>query len=221
MFQQPKRRVNPQYDEIWYTKIPLGQGTIGDFLKTISQHAKCSQIYTNHCLGHTTANTMKKVGFDLQQIACVTDHSNYQSLESYLAQPDDKDYEEFNDKVFKYVNNIEPNPTEHPPNREKKKSNITATVSKPPENDPNPMEIQENDENQPKIVLNVPASLPLTQIIALPKSPKTSTLTVGLQNMPKISVKSIMQQANVRQAPNIFSGAIFNNCTINLQMSPN
>ena len=31
--------------------------------------------------------------------------------------------------------------------------------------------------------------------------------------------KSIMQPSNIRQAPSIFQGAVFNNCTINFQMS--
>ena len=65
-FQQPKRHVNPNFDEIWYTRIPVGGGTIGDFLKVISERAKCSQIYTNHSLMHTTANVMKKTGHSLQ-----------------------------------------------------------------------------------------------------------------------------------------------------------
>ena len=37
LWQQPKRRVNVNFDEVWYTKIPVGQGTIGDFLKTVSE----------------------------------------------------------------------------------------------------------------------------------------------------------------------------------------
>ena len=36
-FQQPKRHVSPNFDEIWYTKIPVGEGTISDFLKVCSK----------------------------------------------------------------------------------------------------------------------------------------------------------------------------------------
>ena len=64
--------------------------------------AQCSKVYTNHCIRHTTANAMSKAGFSIQQIAFVTDHSNYQSLESDLAEPEKDDYEQFNDKMFDY-----------------------------------------------------------------------------------------------------------------------
>ena len=71
---------------------------------------------------------MKKTGFNLQQIAFVTGHSNYQSLVSYLAQPDDEDYEEFNDKMFNFVNKKDAvENKENEPNARKPK----ATVSKP------------------------------------------------------------------------------------------
>ena len=80
LFQQPKRRVNPNFDQVWYEKTLVGQRTIGDFLKMISTRFKCSKIYTNHCLRHTMASTMKKAGFNIHQFVYVTDHSNYQSL---------------------------------------------------------------------------------------------------------------------------------------------
>ena len=38
---------------------------------------------------------MKKGGANLQEIAYVLDHANYQSLESYLAAPNNEDYERY------------------------------------------------------------------------------------------------------------------------------
>ena len=101
--------------------------------------------------------------------------------------------------------------------KETSKRKPTATVRKPPDTTEDPM-----DEILQPIVLNEPKSPPPTQIVAIQKSPGTPTLTVGLPQMNKtIQEKNIMQQSNVREAPTIFSGAIFNNCTINLQMPPN
>ena len=86
----------------------------------------------------------------VQQIAYVTDHSNYQSLELYLAQPSGEDYEQFNDKMFNYVNNIAPEATANQENNDKPKLKPTAIVSKPAKIDDSvQVEIQQyQEENQ-------------------------------------------------------------------------
>ena len=45
---------------------------------------------------------MKKAGCSLQENAVMLDHSNYQSLESYLGEPEDEDYERYSDIMFSY-----------------------------------------------------------------------------------------------------------------------
>ena len=82
LFQAIKRKINPKFVKVWFYPRPLGKNTIADMLKIISERAECSEIHTNHCLRYTTANAMKKGGACIQEIAYVTDHHNYQSLES-------------------------------------------------------------------------------------------------------------------------------------------
>ena len=48
---------------------------------------------------------MKKGGASMQEIAFITDHHNYQSLESYLSAPDHEDYECYNDMMAAYASN--------------------------------------------------------------------------------------------------------------------
>ena len=75
---------------------------------------------------------MKKSGFNLQEIAYVTDHSNYQSLESYLSAPDEEDMQWYADALFSF----------HDENKDQgkistPKSNPTTTISKPPKSPEN------------------------------------------------------------------------------------
>ena len=67
--------------------------------------------------------------------------------------------------------------------------------------------MQENEENSP----------PPTQIVRTNEEPITPVLNLNVAEY----VSQIMQFNHVRQAPNIFQGALFNNCTINFQMPPN
>ena len=58
-FQTPNHNVtNPKYDK-WYKKTPVGVGTIGSFMATISANACLSKRYTNHKIRGTTATAMK------------------------------------------------------------------------------------------------------------------------------------------------------------------
>ena len=78
LFQQP----NPYYrrpGDIWYKAQPVGEGTIGKFLATISVNAGLSYVYTNHCTRGTTATGLHCQGYSLQEISNVTKHNNLNS----------------------------------------------------------------------------------------------------------------------------------------------
>ena len=47
----------------------------------------------------------------------------------------------------------------------------------------------EENENEINVVINEPESPPPTEIVAIPKSPRTPTLTVGLQNINRFDEK--------------------------------
>ncbi|CAB4020399.1 Hypothetical predicted protein, partial [Paramuricea clavata] len=46
-FQYPKRKWSPA-DNTWYENKPLGVNTLGNMMKTISEAASLSKVYTNH-----------------------------------------------------------------------------------------------------------------------------------------------------------------------------
>ena len=77
-FQYPNKKLNG------FNNAPIGKNSIGSMMKDISEAAKLSKIYTNHCIRKTTATAMKRQGFDLNQISHVTKHKNLDSLKHYI-----------------------------------------------------------------------------------------------------------------------------------------
>ncbi|XP_078000697.1 uncharacterized protein LOC144453313 isoform X2 [Glandiceps talaboti] len=86
LFQRPKSPFNPD-ETTWYANAPLGESTLGSFMKTISKEAGLSQIYTNHCIRATTCKLLDDAGFDTQHIMFVSGHVNKASVKSYTTQP--------------------------------------------------------------------------------------------------------------------------------------
>ena len=55
LWQRPNNNWMPNQQCFWYYKSPLGQSTINKMLKTMSEEAKLSKVYTNHCLRATAS----------------------------------------------------------------------------------------------------------------------------------------------------------------------
>ena len=62
------------------------------------------KIYTNHQIRKTTATSMHKSGYSLEQIAHVTKHKNLDSLKHYIAGPTMSEKGNYNQSLFDYGN---------------------------------------------------------------------------------------------------------------------
>ena len=93
--------------------------------------------------------------------------------------------------MFNYVNNIAPEATANKENNDKPKLKPTATVSKPAKIDDSvQVKIQQyQEENQQAVIVHQPDLPPPRQILPMQKSPRTTTLTVGIPNINKGSGK--------------------------------
>ena len=89
-------------DDKWYKNSPVGENTIGKFMKEISKNAGLSVIYTNHCIRGTTAMAMHRSGYSLHEIAQVTCHKNIESLKYYLEKPTLEDMQNYSTSLFDY-----------------------------------------------------------------------------------------------------------------------
>jgi hypothetical protein len=80
MWQRPKSQAPAEGP--WFTNAPLGVNTLGNKMKTISEKAGCSLIYTNHSLRATTVTVLDEAG--VEDIMAVTGHKSESSLKHYV-----------------------------------------------------------------------------------------------------------------------------------------
>jgi integrase len=175
-----------------YEKCAVGKNTLGTMLKTISTNAGLSQIYTNHCTRKTTAVNLKKSGFSLEEIAHITGHKNLQSLKSYLDGPDQNQLEKYSNALHKNVNSNDPAPPCNEP--KKRKIDVEATLSVNPEQNEG-TDIDEKNE--------------LDLAIVSETNDKENAV---------ISKNLVQNNQQIKQAPMLFGGANFSNCSFNFTM---
>ena len=70
-------------DATWYTKRPVGERKLRDFMPKLSMECNLSQRYTNHCLRATNATILKRSNFSDAQVCAVTGHKSAHSLAVY------------------------------------------------------------------------------------------------------------------------------------------
>ena len=71
--------------QIWIfgSHLNLSKRTFSRFMADISKSAKCSGIYTPHCLRATAITGMNEAGFETRQIMFISGHRSESSLSSY------------------------------------------------------------------------------------------------------------------------------------------
>lgn len=74
--------VSPAAD-VWYMKAPLGHTILGNMMRNLSEAAKLSTMYTNHCVRATTVTHLKEAGVEDRTICEVSGHKNPASLAAY------------------------------------------------------------------------------------------------------------------------------------------
>ncbi|XP_048236651.1 zinc finger MYM-type protein 3-like isoform X1 [Haliotis rufescens] len=85
LFQRPRKHVNRSPDPHWYTAQALGHNNLSNMMKSISQRARLSKTYTNHCVRATTISLLSHAGVENREIMKITGHKNEQSLLMYNA----------------------------------------------------------------------------------------------------------------------------------------
>ena len=85
-FQRPKTNFIAD-SNCWYDNMAVGKNTLGNKMKVISAEAKCSSVYTNHCVRATAVTALARGGTEHQDICSVTGHKRVDSLHPYLAVP--------------------------------------------------------------------------------------------------------------------------------------
>ena len=82
LFQQPKKK-GPAHSEVWYDNMVVGEHTLGEMMKQISNQAKLSIDYTNHSIRATAVTILDKSGFEAHHIMSVSGHRSESLIRSY------------------------------------------------------------------------------------------------------------------------------------------
>ena len=90
LFQRPRTNYSAK-DKCWFTKAPMGKNALGEIMKHISEDAKTSKNYTNHCLRAFTVSKLNSQNVPERHIMAITGHRNAQSLTSYCRPTDDQE----------------------------------------------------------------------------------------------------------------------------------
>ncbi|XP_072168629.1 zinc finger MYM-type protein 4-like [Diadema setosum] len=89
-WQKPKPTAPLSDNDPWYCNIPVGINTLAKKIKVISTAAKCSKVYTNHCLRATCVTTLDNAGFPSRDIISVSGHRSESSLKIYSKTSDER-----------------------------------------------------------------------------------------------------------------------------------
>ncbi|XP_053376937.1 uncharacterized protein LOC128547781 [Mercenaria mercenaria] len=110
LFQRPQRVFAGPESETWFENSPLGVNKINGFMARLSEAAKLSQRYTNHCVRAFVSTHLSHKGFSNEAIMAVTGHRNVQSLTSYIKPHDDGKHNLSNALTYKSRNSSEVKP---------------------------------------------------------------------------------------------------------------
>lgn len=195
-----------------YDAMVVGKHTLGNMMAVISEKAELSKRYTNHNIRRTSGNAMRKAGASAPAIAHHLKQKNLQSMMHYLDQPTIEDKQNNAQMLFEYMHtNKEPAPPQ--PQRIE---NVQQQLQLP-QAPPNPIPVvPQNKEN----VYPDNAIIPFE-----PQVNENPTIMPAMHGQIPVPAPHLASTNNsqvvtnqVRQAPVMFGGATFHNCTINMNV---
>lgn len=198
-YQKPKARKYHN-SATWYENKALGKNTLGQMMKTISEAANLSKIYTNHCLRVTTATVLAKAGVETRNICSVTGHRNEASLKSYIQGPTMQQRHAFSTTLGSHG-----------------KKSISRCETSTPTSLANPAVHQDASSSTSDSVTDLHVTAPVLQ---MPSSPSSSQLDIPVVSSPQLTPvspkPSHLSQISTNVNPTIsslFNGAVFNGPT--------
>ena len=74
----------PKSSEVWYTKVQMGQNTIGNIVKSMASCLDTNKKLTNHSMRKTLVSKLKTSGQARNVICEITGHLRESSLGDYI-----------------------------------------------------------------------------------------------------------------------------------------
>lgn len=73
----------PKSPDVWYTKVRMGENSIGNIMKSMASCLKTNKKLTNHSMRKTLVSKLKKSGQPRNVICEITGHARESSLDDY------------------------------------------------------------------------------------------------------------------------------------------
>ena len=87
-FQYPRKNSKWSYeDEVWFDARPIGGNKLDGMMKSITEAAKLSKMYTNHSVRATAITLWSNAGVQNCHIMAISAHCSEQSLLHYNTRP--------------------------------------------------------------------------------------------------------------------------------------
>lgn len=196
-------------DRTKYDAQVIGKNPIGHWMSVLSERAGLSRDYSNHEICKTCATGMMKGGVPVPDIAHHLKHKDIQTLKHYLEKPDMEEKRR-NAAVLHNYTISDPSKIVPIPRNDQQPQQLALPSTSNVE-----MAVPEKENRNPQNAI-----IPFEANLHNQQPPPIQGQIVPTENptMGNIQNNSQVVTNQLRQAPMLFSGATFNNCTINLQV---
>ena len=97
--------ITDPIQEEWFENQVVGRDPLNNAMKLLSERAKLSQMYTNHCIRACVVTKLDEEGFEARHIMVVSSHKCENSIKTYASKcPETKKKEMFEALAQPFVN---------------------------------------------------------------------------------------------------------------------
>lgn len=82
-FWQRPKKVENMTENLWYDNMAVGKNTLGKIMAKVSEEAKLSKRYTNHCIRATCITNLDENGIETRHIMEISGNKSESSVRSY------------------------------------------------------------------------------------------------------------------------------------------
>ena len=101
LWQRPKAAITDPINKPWYENQVVGRDPLNISMKLLSERAKLSRIYTNHCIRASVVTKLDQEGFEVRHIMVVNSHKSENSIKSYASKCPENKKEQMFDALAK------------------------------------------------------------------------------------------------------------------------
>ena len=209
LWQKPKKSITGLEPE-WYENVVIGRDPLNEAMKNLSENAKLSRIYTNHCIQATTVTNLNKKGFEARDIMATTGHKSETSIKTYASRCPTKKRRKMCDAL---AEKLIDNPTDDKNCEKKEEIKNTPKMPAPQNQNETEFEDLELPDNQ---IIDI-----LTQIKKENEQFTKAPTQPENPNIPNTSVPNLLNVSNVSNVANVAKNQMvppmyFSNSTVTI-----